>query len=348
MSTVDEETSQPIEPQRIQTPSSPRRRQNIQKNKHNEYSLQELREIALRCEQLPSISEEQYNSVLDQLVKERQQFAKEQNFEESIKFTNAINYMVNTKTTHQRREALRDVENKYRDQIRSIEDEIHDFDTETRKLIRQQAEEQEMTYQRLLKQHRQEEDDHLARWSSDAKVRQYNRASAQLSQLRKQARLLIQQCRFPEAEAVTAQIKELEKKEVHNAHEAMQRDYEASADQMAKRHALELENCEQKFSVNQRNLTMKRKRLRAALENKLEKVKHSMERECDEEKVWNSLQMKKKEEISRGIGDPGIITTKVDIPTASVKDDSTIALPPLTIRRGSTRNSSRRDLSTTL
>ena len=345
MTTADAETSTPTEPLQSSEPTSPRRKQNTQNQQSNGYSLEELREIALRCEQLPNISDDQYNALLESLVKEREQYAKAQNFEESIYFTDAINFMVNTKTTHQRKEAFREAENKYKEQIKSIENEIQEFDLETRKQIRQQAEEQEMTYQRLIKQHEQEENEHLARWSSDAKVRQYNRASAQLSNLRKQARLLVQQCRFKEAEVVTAEIRELERKEVQNAHEAMQRDYEVSADAMAKRHQIEIENCEQKFSVNQRNLTMRRKRLRAALENKLEKVKHQMERECTEDKVWNSLQMKLKEEISKGNADPGIITTKVDIPTASVKDDSTITLPPLTIRRSSTRSSSRRNMN---
>ena len=341
----DAETSQEIHeppPREENSHKKPR------KNKEKTYTESDLKEIALRCQTLPPISDEEYNKLLETLVEERLGFAKSDNFEKSIEYTKAINFMVGNKEVYLKRSAYKSAEEKYNSQIKAIENELKEFDEETKTLLRKLNEEQEASFQKLLKLHEKECDDHVERWSSEAKTRMYNRASNQLSNLRKQARLLIQQCRFEEAELLSKEIKELDARERAAAHIVMQRDYEASVKSLEKRQKLEIDNHQQRTQVLNKNLYQKRMRLRVALENKLQKAKATKTRECTEDKIWNQIQAKKKEEISRGRIDADVITTKIDIDTNIMTDDAIISLPPLSVRRLKTSRMTRMSMNNTV
>lgn len=318
------------------------------KSRAKDHDKEKLKEIALRCETLPPISDEEYNELLETLVSERLVYAKSDNYEKSILYTKAINFMVGNKETHLKKIAYKNAEDKYNAQIKEVEQELADFDAETKEQLRKLAEEQESAWQKLLKLHEKENDEHVERWSSEAKTRMYNRASNQLSGLRKQARLLIQQCRFEEAELLAKSIKEMEANEREHAHLMMQRDYESSVKSLEKRHQLEEDNQQQKTQVLTRNLVQRRARLRVALENKLQKAKALKDRECTEDKIWNQIQQKKKEQVSRGKVDPDIITTRIDIETHVITDDAIISLPPLAVRRPKTSRQTRLSMNNTV
>lgn len=297
---------------------------------------------------MKDLTDGQTDQLLRVLVEERNAKAAENNFKESQRYQKAVSSLTDQQMKRKKASAQKEVLDQIESELKGKRDELAAFDKETEDQIKKFKEDKDAQRRRLEETHQEQLDKHAAEWTADKKVRQYNRASHGLINLRKQFKLLVQQCRFADASDVKAIIDRTEAGEKAVAHAQMQHDFDESLRKLEAKQEGEREFLETNAVVQLAQLEQKRARLRVALVNKLRKVEAQAERAQDQDKVWNSLQMQRLEQVSnaqpRSANASATTTTKVTISTGSTREDATISLPPLNVKRaqrGQTRKSQR-------
>ena len=334
----DVEEKQTFKPKPPETPpTSPRRTRSKQNDDEplTDEEVMQYRDQALRNVPIRGLSDMQYEQIMDELVNERNETVKTNNFEESDRFNAAYELVQRCMIERQKNEAVSESVKQYEEQLKAAKDLVKQFDEETEAQLKALKEAKANQMAAINENHENQLDKHTLEWTSDKKVRQYNRASHTLINLRKQFKLLVQQCRFKEAGEVQKIIATHEAHEKEEAHLQMQRDFDESLRKLQARQEKEKETYRSQAAVQIEQLKQKRARLRVAVINRLNKVEKIGETAKDPEKVWNSLQMQRKEEMAtaRSAGLSAQVTTKVNVQTADTKEDAMIELPPLVIKR---------------
>lgn len=291
-----------------------------------------LKDKALRGEPIYDLKDSEYESLLADLVEERRQLAASYKFKESTQVTNAIRHVEACQIQQQKYELQVEAVKEYDEQVADFQRRLAEFDSQTEKLeveLRGKLAEQR---KRILILHQKELDKHVQKWSSDAMRRQYNHASFKLRALQKQFRLLMLECRFTEAEPIKATIDRMQKREQQDAMKQMQLDFEESTNKLKAKLDLEMTSYEQRGEVQIRQLQQKREWLRLSFLNKERKFEQKAAQVSDQEKLWNTHQLQRKEELAKGknLSAPN---TSNRLSDEDVKDREvpTLQLPPLFI-----------------
>jgi hypothetical protein len=184
--------------------------------------------------------------------------------------------------------------------------------------------------ERIVRVHEHELGLLAGKWNAPAKRRLYSHASAELRGLRRQLRQYMLDCRFQDAEAVSAMAQRRELAEQAEAAKQMQHDFEEAQKKLRAKQAGELLFAEQDARVQVARLRQARARGRQGLMNLAYKFQKRAGEISDPEKLWNIHQAKRREEAARGgqiEATPRLAKlAEDDLPAG---DDALIALPPL-------------------
>ncbi|EAX87200.1 hypothetical protein TVAG_215510 [Trichomonas vaginalis G3] len=331
----------------ISSPESPKSIQNNEPEQENDQQsvpltdeeLEHYRQMAFQQQPIRNLTDEQYNYIINSLIQERNEAAAEHKFTVSDRINSAQDFVQKCLLDKQKAEAQNEAINQYKQQLKEVNDEISQYDQETDRLIKELLESQQKARERLENTHNDQLDKHAEEWTSEKKQRQYNRASHGLINLRKQFKRLMQQNRFKEAGDVQSIITKAEEKEKYEAHLSMQRDYDNSLRMLQTRQKGEKQFFEQQSLIHLAQLKQKRERRRVALVNKQKKVEQIGLFANDAEKVWGKVQNQRKDENLSASGpilsrNGSIISPRTaTIKAQDSREDATIPLPPLDVRR---------------
>ncbi|OHT06316.1 hypothetical protein TRFO_25660 [Tritrichomonas foetus] len=310
-----------------------------------------LKERALNMENLDDLTNDEFESLISLLNEERKQIINNRKFSEGNKINFVINHVNKSYENKRKRELHKQEYNKYIEQKEEFEELLKRFDHETSEMLHEIDIRNREAIVKMEKQHEHESNEHYLHWMSDSKVRQYNRASQQLMLNRKQMQLLLDQCRFTEAEAIQQIINKQERREQANAHKAMQHDYDESLKALNEKQQNEIDFIIQKGRIRRQQLQQKRANERLTLMNKEKKINAIAQQVADPDRVWNLAQNQRINEIYKKKDErtlPPINTASVSTTsstntghslTARTKNPSTvIKLPPLIMRRPTRRS----------
>jgi hypothetical protein len=288
---ADEPGAEVHQPTRPTTSPNPRRRQVASlppvappSPAQSEFTL--LKQRAYDLEPIPGYPLHYYDAILDDLQRERIQQATLSKFSEGERLNRAINHVIEARSEQAKLDCQRETQDKVRDQQSIVYREIAEYDRETERQHQLITEEYMREREKLESQQQRALDDHVLRWNSAAKRRQYNRASVKLIVQRRMRAVLLQQCRFTDAEQVDGIITNLEAAERVYAQKQMERDYSDSVGKLAIKHQGEIETLDMKVLVQHAQLRRKREIERMILLNREMKLKKREDAAKDKEKLW--------------------------------------------------------------
>ncbi|OHS99919.1 hypothetical protein TRFO_33562 [Tritrichomonas foetus] len=293
-----------------------------------------LKAKAMNLEPLEDLDDEIYEALIRSLAEDRKEQAMNDNFEESERLNSAIEHVSASQLDQRKFKLQQEAYDDYCVQMDRVQNELQQFDEESQRLELDLKAKLDTQQQRIEAAHEKELDNHSDQWTSDAKKKQYNHASSRLLFLRKQFQQLIIQCRFKEAAEVKAEINKVEAYEQREALKVMQHNFDESLKKIETRHAEELQFFRTRADIQLKQLRQNRAKLRIALQNKESKLKRIEDRIRDADKLWNYTQMQRIEEVSAGKSRDAKVTSKLSPREFGRKEETTIALPPLNLRRG--------------
>jgi hypothetical protein len=298
----------------------------------------ELHNRAVAEDNIDGLPDPVYDELRDLLVEERRQKVSAHKLLESEVLTTAIKLVDETQLYERKMKLQEDAYGNYDKQVAQVNEEMWVFDEKTRRMEFDLVRKLDVQRKRLLESHDYGLDDHEARWTADAKVRQYSHASTRLVFLRGQFKWLMTQCRFKEAEDVRRIIERTEQAEQELAFTCMQRDYEESLAKVKVKQQGELDFFNTHAEIQLKQLRQARAMERVTLVNKQRKVDEYERRISDPDKLWNQHQAARVNELvaKRGSRSPtGMITkmSRADITVRTEKEENIISLPPLNLRR---------------
>lgn len=292
-----------------------------------------LKKKAMKLEPLEDLNDDVYESLILSLAEDRKKCAKSEDLAQSECLNKAINHVTECQLEQRKYVLQQETYSKYKDQMILIQKELQEFDEET---AREEAKlRSQISFQRcsLQEQHERQIQMLQQQWNSDAKMKQYNHASPRLLFLRKQYQQLIQQCRFKEATEVKAQIAQIERKEENDAIKVMQHNFDESINQILKKQNEELQFFDARSKIQIKKYRQERKSERIPIEHKESKLKNMEGRINDPDRLWNRCQMKRTVEISQGKIRDAKVSAKLTAKDLGQKEETTIKLPKLKLRR---------------
>lgn len=299
-----EDSKQIHEPQ--QPKSKPRPRNSPKKVKltpeeYHRLRIEKLKEYALEMYPLddPSFetTDEEFEEIIRLLIEEKQQQVANRNFIEGNRI-NLVVIHVNQCYENKQKIALQKQEyQKYLEFVEVYEKQLQKFDKETETKMNELNKKNIASINELRKRHDNEIDEHYIKWMSDSKLRQYNRASQTLIHNRKILELLLNQNRLIEAQSLQNDILNLEKKEEQLAMKQRQHDYDESLKMLTDKQRNEEDFLIQKCEVKRNQLIRQRQVERSMFINKEKKIEAMKKEAEDPEKVWNSAQVQRINEI---------------------------------------------------
>jgi hypothetical protein len=245
-----------------------------------------LKQRAISLEPILGYPLHYYDAILDDFLRDRMGQAASCEFREGEKMNRAINHVVDTRSEQAKLDCQKEAQDKVREQQSQLSHELAEYDQETERLHRQVRENHMRERQKLEAAQQRAMDMNVERWNSVAKRRQYNRASANLIVQRRMRAVLLQQCRFKDAEQVNAIICALEATERIYAQKQMSRDYAESVGKLAAKHEGEIQSLDTKAMVQHAQLRRKRETERMVLVNREMKRKTREDEARDKDKLW--------------------------------------------------------------
>lgn len=291
-----------------------------------------LKEKAMKLEPLYNLTNEQYESLLAELVEDRRRLATSHQFKESANITNVLRHVEACQIQQQKYELQVEAVQEYDIQVEKFRKEIADFDRETDEMEQELKGKLARQRERILQSHQRELDAHVQKWSQESMKRQYNHASFQLRTLQKQFRLLMLECRFQEAEELKSVIDKKAKSEQQDAVKQMQHDFEVSTNKLKQKMDSEMTSYEQRAQIQIKSLQQKRSWLRLSFMNKQKKIEQMASHVSDREKLWNTKQLQRKEELARGrsLTTPNT-SSRLNEEDVIDREHPTLQLPPLRV-----------------
>jgi hypothetical protein len=212
-------------------------------------TLKKLRARALELKPLAGATEEQLENLLYLVSTERKAIATHHRYRDGDKYNGVVSHVdyafidARKKNRQQReQETLKSAE-------AGCKAETEAFDRETKQREKELRDHQKEQRDALLASHQAELDALEEHWKTPTKFRLYNRASNNLTVLRRQLAFLLVQCRFKEAEDVRRMVDEETRFEEEENHLVMQRDYDEAVKKVIARQAEELATFDNKAAV---------------------------------------------------------------------------------------------------
>ena len=301
---------------------------------------------AIKGESLAGLDQPVYEELIFNLGQDRKEKAMEHKYKEGQRINEAIKNVDEYLTKLKKKQAQKEALEEFNQQKRAFEEERDKFDEETKRLMQELRETLDRQRKELIQEHEQQLKEHDERWSAPAKLRQYNRASNVLTELRRKHAFLLVQSRFEEAEAVNAIIQERTRAEEAGNHAAHQNAYEESLMYLTDKQRSELEFFDVSAATQMTKLEQKRARLRWAWENKGKKLDARGEIVNDADRLWNLKQMERLENLSTTMTSRSATTNVLPSSKMTRKDlrDSDVViltLPPLDLKSKRARKAKR-------
>ena len=317
-------------------------KENSNDNQFMDEHMEELRERAMNLENLDDLTNEEFESLLIILNQDRRKYIVSKNFQEGNRLNTAFLHVQKSYEHNKKLRLQRQEYQKYKAQKDEFDRQLKAFDDETKDILNKIDQRNKEALANLEEQHERESNEHYMHWMSEAKIRQYNRASQTLMMNRKQQQLLLDQCRFTEAEAIEQTIAKLEKQEEAIAHKMMQHDYDESLKALNEKQQSEIDFVLQKGKLRKQQAQQRRLVERSTLMNKEKKILAIKEQVSDPEKVWNLAQNQRINEIYKKKDNdhllPPIKLRQTPLTTRQQGPSTIIKLPPLIMRRPTRRS----------
>ncbi|KAK8895007.1 hypothetical protein M9Y10_023449 [Tritrichomonas musculus] len=292
--------------------------------------VQQYVKKALNKEPILNLPDETYADILFELTEKRKKYAINHNYKEGDRMADAIKWVENCQKNTQMNAYAEDYKKNFEDEKSKFENDFKNYDAQTQQLYDDLKEKQKAKRDVLLSEQKEEREQHRQKWTSDWMLRQYNKQSVQLTQLRKQHTLLLCQNRFKEAESVNNLINQKAKQEEEANSKRYQFDYDSSVKMLKEKQKSELENfdlqCENAFI----KLKGDRQRRRVAFEFREKKINSKAAVANDPEKIWNASMLQRVENTA------ATSQRRANLPSSRMKKDDlkdldimTLNLPPL-------------------
>ena len=307
---------------------------------NDSFNLGQFVQLALNQEPLGSLSPRQYDRLLSNLMKKRQEYIRSKQVDNAQKTTEAISYVGECRQKQLNRAFQRSAHQKFREKCTNLQSDLDQYNQETEEMIKLLKEKTSSARQSLLKEHSQQREDFCFMWSSQEKMRSYTHASSTLIVLRKQFNELLAQCRFNEAKSIQKLITEREREEKEGAQKAMQRDFNKSMQKLLDKQQEELDNFDQNAAQKLHHLESDRNKGLFKFQNRQKRLDEIQKDVNDSDLLFNLAQQQRLNEISKKPKDLSIFKMKQK---KSAILSTRISLPPL----NTTRTSSIHDISVT-
>ena len=306
--------------------------------------VQNMKQLALNNQPLPNVPDNFFQELINELANDKYELIQKRLFEEAAIVASALEFAQNERIRIKKENVFQEAQNQHRQNVEQLQKEIDQFNEESQILYNQLQMEQNAQRERMQRQHDAENDQLIQLWSSDQKLRLYNRASPMLVQSRNQLQVLIENSRFDEAKILQHTIHQLEEKEQQQSHANMQRDFDIAAENLKKKHEQEIAAFQSRIEAQNEQFVQKRKQARIHLERRQKRIEAEAEMISDPNKVWNRNQMQQKEEnvalmLSRNSLPQTRPFTRGTKPRP--KPSTIISLPPLNMSKGRKLNKSK-------
>ena len=287
---------------------------------------------ALNKEPILDLTDEVYGDILFDLAEKRKKYAIHHNYKEGDRMSEAITFVEKCQKKTQMNAYAVDYKKNFDDEKSRFENDFKNYDTETQELFNELKEKQQQKREALLAEQRRERDEHRQKWTSDWMVRQYNKQSVQLTQMRKQHSLLLCQNRFKEAESLNNLIVQKAKQEEDVSMKSYQFDYDSSVKMLKERQKLEIENFESQCENQFIKLKGDRARRRVAFEFREKKINSKGSVANDPEKIWNASMLQRVENnAANSQKRAGLPSTRMKKEDLKDLDIMTLSLPRLKV-----------------
>ena len=297
--------------------------------------LTEMKQLALDKRPLPSVADEYFIQLIEMLTNDKYELLQKRLFEEASCVSGALEFAQTEFVRIKKERLFQDAQAQHKNNVEQMQKEIQEFNNQTQKMLSQMKSDQDMQKAKIIEQQENESVQLMQVWGSEQKLRQYNKASQKLIQNRAQYQILCENSRFDEAKVLQKTIQEMEEEEMMASHAQMQRDFDIAADNLKRKHELELSTFESKIEAQNQQFMKKRETAKIPLELKQKRIEAQIEKVNDPEKLWNRCQMQKKEE------NVAIMLSRSNLPllrptTRAVKPkpNTVISLPPLDMSKG--------------
>ena len=300
-----------------------------------------LRDKVLKGD-ISDLSDSQCDDLFITFVDERKRTAQNCDFKESAKLTEAIDKLSEAKTRKKKLALQKEAQAEYQEMVAQYQKEIQDFDKETQTQVNELDIKHEELKEALKKQHEEETKQFYDKWTSSSKLRQYNHASSQLRNYRKQFKQLMLQCRFDEAEYINQLINKCETQERLVASETMQHDYSHSLEKLQQKQKNEIQFLDEKMKIQRSTYIRGREYLRLQFNNKKKRLDAKEAEVNDIDHLWSKQRLDRQNETSATKTVLFNRLVEKDFKNDLFADETTIKLPPLDLRgtkKGSIKSS---------
>jgi hypothetical protein len=289
---------------------------------------------AIAGEPLPaSLTPHDLEDLLFQLGQFRKQRAAAHSYREGQRINDAMRNTERALMRLRKDGMQKEAKAEYEEELATFQAALQEFDNETKQRLKEIQDKQDEERKQLQFVHESQQRELTEHWSSPAKFRLYNRASNQVTILRRQHSILLMQCRFSDAEEVNRLIESRIKEEEATSHRMHQRDFEESTAYLTEKQKGEMESFETSVDVQLAQFNHKRAIQRRIFENKQKRIQVKGDIAKDPEKLWNLAQMQRLEDLS---GAHAVRGSNSTLPSSKmtqrdIKDPAMIilSLPPL-------------------
>lgn len=271
----------------VQPPSTPRDKKT-------------LRLEALRLHNISGISDPEFDELIAEFADERRRCIYHHNFQDSKHLTEVINNLCQCQVKQRKENLQKEAIKQYEAQLKRFEEDLHAFDAETTKLIRENKDKFNNQMMQVSAQHVVEQKELETKWTSKSKIKQYAHASQELIAMRKQFKQDIIAERFDDAQRLQKELLVIEERDKKNAFAAMQHDFDVATEQLQKKQDSEIRQINDSLKSSEEQIVTKREKLRNAFVLRARKIAQQREIVKDADKVWNQMEMQRREQLAKG------------------------------------------------
>lgn len=298
--------------------------------KKSKYDMKEVTDLSAQIYQGQPITTDDPDliaaAILD-LQDMRYQFECEKKFDEALKAVQAIDRAREVQKEKLKKlysnEEVEEVNQKIEKSKRQLsrlnkkaEDQINQLNYDLDELVENLRKRQEAEIER-----------HDQIWTSESKVRDFNRTSGKVRALRYQQQKMLNSKRYAEAEQVRRIADRTVAMEAQMAYKQMQNEYQESLDLLLKKHQEEMDNLLIANAAKKRDLQHKIDKRKAPIILRISQLENEEKLARDEDRVWNHRYKLDSASISKRMGltaDANVQSARLRIPKYNK-----MKLPPL-------------------
>ena len=249
----------------------------------------QLIERILNGDDISDIDTETYTRLIEKIKLERDQLISANKVKESEE--------ANTKYLRIQQIRLEQMKNNFRDhQIEKVTSRLEKANEDYSKLKKmikvldnEMIEDMNNQIQTLKNRQKEEVAKLQEEWKSESKIRQFNRTSGRLRNLRTQQQILLNTHKYEEMRLVKREADNLEKKETKDRQFGLLSGFKEALEKLQQKHNVELENLQIAQQTRWESYQDARKFDLNVMKRRISKLKSALKDAQNSEKVWNTL-----------------------------------------------------------